>query len=223
MTETGRNTPRAGLARAEPDRSQSFRRDRRQYYLHFMTPRPAARCAGRRRRGTGTSRSNIHSVHHTCSRWSTGRSLALPSRAQRSVAVRHLTDTGARRANMVDIQSHMAAISPPCTCCSSWKTVGTSSTGATVKSTARGSGARRVQSLDTLLRKASSGTRRISPRRLSDRVRRRRAPPGLQRTETSAYHACGECSVRHCARVEDSASRKEVGDRLAHHDSRRSS
>ena len=44
MTETGENAPSAGLAWAEPGRSQSFSRDRQQYYLHFMTPRSAARC-----------------------------------------------------------------------------------------------------------------------------------------------------------------------------------
>ena len=37
MTETGQSTPSAGLAWAEPGRSQSFGRDRQQYYLHFMT------------------------------------------------------------------------------------------------------------------------------------------------------------------------------------------
>ena len=37
MTETDQSTPSAGLAWAEPDRSQSFSRDRQQYYLHFMT------------------------------------------------------------------------------------------------------------------------------------------------------------------------------------------
>ena len=37
MTETGQSTPSARLARAEPGRSESFSRDRQQYYLHFMT------------------------------------------------------------------------------------------------------------------------------------------------------------------------------------------